>query len=118
MKLNVNHPTILKFLSEVTNNILSNIAVDAYFLLPTEKKMGVLYAVFKLMKNSMPFSAKPTDEEMRVFIGLLCKRNEELENYEFAAILMDISNNFNAIKEVTRTPKKIKREPKRSLKSE
>jgi hypothetical protein len=34
---------------------------------------------------------------------VLLKKNEESENYEFAAILRDISNNFDAVNELTKT---------------
>lgn len=119
MNLNVNHPNIVKFLGEVTNSILSSVTVESYFTLPSDKKMGVLYAVYKLMKTSIPMQYKPNDLEMRSFVTILWKRNEELENYEFAAVLNDILNNFEAINEVTKeTPKRIRKDVKKGLKNE
>ena len=97
MKVNVNHPSFISFLDNVSNNILSNISIDNYFSLSHEKKMGVLYMVFKLMKKSISVRATLTDLEMRSFVSVLWKKNEELENYEFAAILNDIANNFDAV---------------------
>ena len=68
--------------------------------------------VYKLMKNSVKVRAKLTDDELRSFVNVLWKKNEESENYEFAAVLNDISNNFDMVNEVTkpvkRTPRKIK----------
>jgi hypothetical protein len=112
MKVNVNHPTFISFLDNVTTNILSNITVDNYFSLSQEKKLGTQYMVYKLMKNSVKVRAKLTDDELKSFVNVLWKKNEESENYEFAAVLSDISNNFDMVNEVTkpvkRTPRKIK----------
>jgi hypothetical protein len=112
MKVNINHPTFVSFLDNVTTSILSNITVDNYFSLSQEKKLGTQYMVFKLMKNSVKVRAKLTDEELKSFVNVLWKKNEESENYEFAAVLNDIFNNFDMVNEVTkpvkRTPRKIK----------
>lgn len=112
MKVNVNHPTFISFLDNVTTNILSNITVDNYFSLSQEKKLGTQYMVYKLMKNSVKVRAKLTDDELKSFVNVLWKKNEESENYEFAAVLNDISNNFDMVNEVTkpvkRAPRKIK----------
>ena len=109
MKVNINHPSFISFLDNVSSNILSNVTVSNYFTLPQEKKMGVLYMVFKLMKKSLLVRAKLTDVEMRSFVTVLWKKNEESENYEFAAILNDISQNFDAVNEFTKTTKKTTR---------
>jgi len=106
MKVNVNHPSFISFLENVTETILSNVSVENYFTLPQEKKTSLLYMVFKLMKNSVKVSVSLTDEELISFIVVLWKKNEESENYEFAAILKDISNNFEAINEFTKPVKK------------
>jgi hypothetical protein len=112
MKVNVNHPTFILFLDNVTTNILSNVTVDNYFSLSQEKKLGTQYMVYKLMKNSVKVRAKLTDDELRSFVDVLWKKNEESENYEFAAVLNDISINFDVVNEVTkpvkRTTRKIK----------
>ena len=42
MKLNLNHPSFIAFLDNVTASILSNVNVDNYFRLPQDKKMNVL----------------------------------------------------------------------------
>ena len=106
MKVNVNHPSFISFLDNVSNTILSNISIDNYFSLTQEKKMGVLYMVFKLMKKSISVRATLSDLEMRSFVTVLWKKNEELENYEFAAILNDIANNFDAVNDSTKTIKR------------
>jgi hypothetical protein len=109
MKLNTTHPSFVAFLENVTDTISSSVNIENYFSLPQDKKMNVLYVVFKLMKNSLKVRAKLTDDEVRYFVNELMKNNERSENYEFAAILKDISNNFDSINEVTKPVKRQSR---------
>ena len=109
MNVNVNHPSFIQFLDNVTANILSNITVDNYFSLSQDKKLGAQYVVLKLMKNSVKVRAKLTDSELRSFVSVLWKKNEEVENYEFAAILNDIAQNFDSVNEVTKPTKRLTR---------
>ena len=114
MNINVNLPSFTTFLDQITNNILSNTSIENYFRLNDEKKLNVQYVVFKLFKNAVKFRASFTDYELKVVISMLWKKNEENENYEFASILYDIKNNFDAINEFTKpkrkSTKKIKTE--------
>jgi uncharacterized protein (UPF0335 family) len=70
--------------------------------------------VLKLMKNAVKMRAKLTDNELRSFVSVLWKKNEESENYEFASILNDIAQNFDSVNEVVkpvkRTIRKIKKD--------
>lgn len=97
MNVNINHPSFIAFLEGVTRNILTNVTIENYFTLPQPKKTGIQYVVLKLMKKSVSVRAKLTDNELLSFIGVLRKRNEESENYEFSAILKDISSNFETL---------------------
>jgi hypothetical protein len=106
MRVNVNHPSFITFLDHVSNNILSNVNIENYFSLPNEKKMGIQYLVLKLMKNSVKVRAKLTDNDLKSFIPVLLKKNEEYENYEFASVLKDILNNFEKINDLSKTTKK------------
>ena len=106
MNVNINHPSFIAFLENVTANVLSNVSVEAYFNLSNDKKIGVQYMVFKLMKNAVKIRGKLTDLELRSFVTVLWKKNEEAENYEFAAILHDLSQNFDQVNEMTSTPKR------------
>jgi hypothetical protein len=112
MKVNVNHPSFISFIENVTNNILSNISIQDYFSLNLDKKHRTQYTVLKLIKSSVKVRAKLTDTELLSFITILWKKNEESENYEFAAILNDISKNFEKVNEVTNTKKRITRKIK------
>ena len=109
MNVNINHPSFISFLDNVTSSILSNVTVENYFKLTPDKKLGVQYMVFKLMKNAVKMRAKLSDNELRSFVSVLWKKNEEMENYEFASILNDISQNFDTVNEVT---KPVKRGPR------
>ena len=116
MKVNINQQSFVAFLENVTETIVSSVNVENYFSLPQDKKMNVLYVVFKLMKNSLKVRTKFSDEDLKDFVDILMKNNVHSENYEFATILKDISNNFDSINEVTKPVKRqtrtIKTEPK------
>ena len=112
MRVNVNHPSFVQFLDNITTTILSSVTAENYFKLSQEKKMTVLYTVFKLMKKSLKIRAELTDLEMKTFVTVLWKKNEESENYEFAAILNDINNNFDAVNDFTKTIKRQSRTSK------
>jgi len=116
MKVNINHPSFVSFLDNVSNTIMSNVTVENYFTLNQEKKLSVQYMVFKLMVNSIKLRTKLTDLELKSFGDILWKKNEESENYEFAAILDDISKNFDGVVEITRSTKKVSRKIKTDTK--
>lgn len=106
MDINTDHPSFISFLDTVTKNILSNISLNNYFKLTTEKKLGVQYAVYKLMKTGVKSRGVLKDNDFKSFITVLWKKNEDLENFEFASVLNDIKNNFDTINEILK-PKKI-----------
>ena len=106
MNVNVNHPTYILFFDNVTNGILSNVTVNTYFSVVPEKRVKVQYIVLKLMKNLIKSRGKFNDDEIKSFILILMKKNEEHENFELAAILRDISNNFDTVNELSKPVKK------------
>jgi triphosphoribosyl-dephospho-CoA synthetase len=106
MKVNVNHPSFIQFLEQITNNILSNISILNYFSLSPEKKLALQYIVLKLLKNAVKVRAILTDDDLKSFIVILYKRNEDIENYELAAILNDMSKNFDGLIEKTKVKKR------------
>jgi hypothetical protein len=112
MGINVNHPSFISFLDNVTNTIQSNISLENYFQLSSEKKIGVQYAVLKLLKNAIKVRIKLSDELLKQFITIYCKKNSDIENFEFAGVLNDILKNFESFgklnKTSTRTTRKIK----------
>ena len=106
MKININHPSFISFLGNVSNNILSTIKIDNYFALTARQKMGISYTVLNLIKNSARIRAAISDSELKSFIVVLCKKNEENENFEFAAILNDIVTNYDTINKLSDSTKK------------
>lgn len=105
MRININHPSFLSFIDNINQSVMSHSPVDTYFSMSLDKKMSTLYLVFKVLKNSVSLRAKLSDDELKSFIDILCKKNEEYENYEFAAMLKDILNNFDVVNEFVK-PKK------------
>ena len=106
MKAEAIHPSFISFLENISNNILSAIKTDNYFSLSSEKKLSVSFTVLNLLKNSARVKANLSDTELKGLITVLCKKNEESENYEFAAILNDIIKNFDAIIKIESSTKK------------
>jgi hypothetical protein len=112
MNVNVNHPSVVKFLSDITNNIVSNISIDQYFTISEEKRSALSYAVFKIIKSNTEKRVNLGDAEFRAFLVALWKKNEENENYEVAAILNDIIKNYESINELSKPLKTIKKPTK------
>ena len=109
MKINVNHPSFMSFLTSTTNHILSAININEYFTLTNEKKLAVLFTVLSLIKNRTKVISKLSDAELNQVITLFRKKNEESENYEFAAILNDVLKNFDVINNLSTQEKNPKK---------
>lgn len=109
MRINTNHPTFLAFIETVNGNVLSNIGVEKYFGLSAEKKRNFQYITLKLIIKAVKVRATLTDEELLDFTKLMRKKNEDIENYEFASVLNDIVNNFDVVCELTKTGIRKKR---------
>lgn len=112
MKVNVNHPSFISFLENISENILSAIKIEEYFKLTPTKKLTISFTVLNLLKNSAKVKANLSDQELKSFIAVLCKKNEDAENYEFAAVLNDVVTNYEKVSKMT--PKK--KPPKKKLK--
>jgi len=114
MRYNINHPTFISFLEKISNNIITSVNVSDYFGLSSEQKLTVLYTVFSLVKNVAKLKTNLNEPELKAFITLLWKKNEEIENYELAEVLNDIIINFDKINEVS--SKIIKKAPVKRIK--
>ena len=95
MSINVNHPSFITFLDNVTKTILSEIDIKNYFNIPLEKRTKLQKATLMVLKKSLKTRALVTDTEIKAFVIILQKKNEESENYEVSAILKDITVNFD-----------------------
>ena len=93
MKININHPTFISFLEKISNNIITSVNV------------------FSLIRNVAKLKTNLNEVELKAFITILWKKNEESENYELAEVLNDIITNFDKINEVSTngTKKPVKR---------
>jgi len=113
MKINVNHPSFISFLESVSNSILSAIKINDYFSLSNEKKFTIRFTVLNYIKNNAKIKANLSSSELKAFIVVLCKKNEEIENYEFAAVLNDVIKNFDTLNELLDTTKKASKSNKK-----
>ena len=111
MSPNVNHPSVIKFLSDITANIVSSISIENYFEMSEESKLALNYAVFKIIKSNTEKRVNLGENEFKSLLVALWKKNEESENYEVAAILDGINKNYDSIKEICK-PIKTKKTPK------
>lgn len=112
MRVNVNHPSFVSFMDNVSSSVLFNVVLDNYFTLSQDKRLALQYQVFLLTKNAINLRAKLSNEELRSFIEVLWRKSEESENYEFASILCDIVNNFDSICEVTKPTRRVSKSTK------
>ena len=113
MKVNTSQPSFISFLESVSTNILTNIKIKDYFDLTPEKKLNVSFTVLNLIKSTARLRANLSDNDLKRFITVLCKKNEETENYEFAAVLNDVVDNFDRLTELSNSTKKPNRQVKK-----
>lgn len=105
MKINVKHPSFITFMEMVLKTISSSITLTNYFQLSPEKKLGIQYMTFKILKKSLKNESSLTDEDIKMFIKILNKKSAESELYELSEVLKDIENNFDSINDVTKPAK-------------
>ena len=106
MRVNINHPSFLSFIDNVNSTLIAHAQIEDYFNLSLDKKMNTLYTVFKLVKSTVSLRARLSDDDLKEFINVLWKKNEEFENYEIAAVLKDIYANFPLINDFVKPKRK------------
>ena len=111
MEINVNHPSFISFIDEITGTILKSISVENYFSLGNDSKIGAQHIAFKFINNAITTRIDVSDDELKSFIQILWKKNVENEMYEFAAVLKDIIDNFDKISKDTKAPITKNRKP-------
>lgn len=109
INVDINHPSFIKLLDKVNTKVLSAVKVDSYFSLTDGKRKGISYLTLKLVNSSLGTKMKLTENELLSFVTILWKRNEEIENYELAAIFKDIMENFKIIYPSVKPVKKVRK---------
>jgi hypothetical protein len=108
INVDINHPSFLKLLDKVNTRVLSTVKVEKYFTLTDGKRKGISYLTLKLVNNALTTKMKLTENELLSLVTILWKRNEEIENYELAAIFKDIMENFKLIYNSVKPVKKVR----------
>jgi hypothetical protein len=103
MVVNVNHPEFITFIEKLSSSIAVAVPISDYFKLSSDKKVTTTYTVFSMIKNMTKIKIKLTDTELKNFLIVLRRNNEENENYEFASILNDIVKNFDTMNNFSTT---------------
>ena len=99
MRISADHPSFISFLNEVTNKVIENVEIDKYFYITKEKQLNTQFVVFTLIEKNIKNKVTILSEQLKTFFVILVKKNENLENYEVAALLNDIINNFDDIQD-------------------
>lgn len=111
MKVNINHPSFLSYIDEITNNVLSIVSLNNYFVLNNDAKLGIQFIVFKYIDSSLKVRLTVENEDIKNFMIVLRKKTEENENYELSAVIKDIITNFDLIisKQKPKTSKSVRK---------
>lgn len=120
MKVNINHPSFLSYIDEITNNVHSIVSLNNYFLLNNDAKLGIQFIVFKYIDSSLKIRISVEEEDIKNFLVILRKKTDENENYELSAVLKDIISNFELITtkqkpKTTKTTRKVKKDEPTNL---
>lgn len=118
MKINTNNPALNSYMENLNKTVLSNINIEKYFTLSKDKKIGVQYLTLKLIKKYVGVKSNLTKNDLMDIIKILLKKNEDLENYEFASTLKDVINNFDLLNDLVEPSTKQKRNVKTEKKTD
>ena len=97
MRISADHPSFISYLDEITNSVIENVEIEKYFYITKEKKLSTQFIVFTLIEKKIKNKVTILSEQLKTFLIILVKKNENLERYEVAALLNDIINNFDDI---------------------
>lgn len=97
MRISLEHPSFISYLNEIVDNVIENVDIEKYFYINKEKQLNIQFIVFTLVEKNIRNKVTILSEQLTPFLLILVKKNEKKENYEVAAILNDIVNNFDEI---------------------
>jgi len=116
MKINTNNPALNSYIENLNKTILSNVNIEKYFTINKDKKVAIQYLTLKLVKKYVGIKSNLSKNDLLDIIKVLQKKNEDLENYEFASTLKDVINNFDLLSSLvdpsTKQKKVVKTEKK------
>jgi hypothetical protein len=98
MKFDDRNPSLILILDKIVNEILTSVVTTNYFALNDEQKFVIQEISFKIIKNTITYNTSLSDDDLKTFMKVLQKKNEQTENYEIAQILSDIFINYNKFK--------------------
>lgn len=109
INVDINHPSFIQLIDKINNTVVSNIDVTRYFTLTEDKRRGLSYLSLKLVNNTLGSKIKMTENELLSLVTILWKKNEEMENYELAAIFKNIMENFKVIYSSVKPVKRVRK---------
>jgi hypothetical protein len=108
MVFNEKNPSFIMVLDKIVNEIIKSISTFNYFTLNDEQKYIIQETSFKIIKNTINYNVSLSDDDIKTFIIILQKKNEQNENYDIAQILKDIFTNYSNFKTSNKKDVKIK----------
>ena len=118
MKINTNNPALNSYIENLNKTILSNVNIEKYFTIKKDKKVAIQYLTLRLVKKYIGIKSNLSKNDLLDIIKILQKKNEDLENYEFASTLKDIINNFDLLNNLSEPASKQKKVGKTEKKSD
>lgn len=109
MKITADHPSFISYLNDVTNQAIENIDINRYFSFTNEEKIKAQFIVFTLIEKKIKSNITILSEQLKTFLYILIKKNENIERYETSALLNDIIKNFDEIIERKETISKLRK---------
>jgi hypothetical protein len=108
MTFNEKNPSFIMILDKIVNEIITSLSTFDYFSLNDEQKFVIQETSFKIIKNTINYNVSLSDDDIKAFIKVLQRKNEQNENYEIAQILKDIFTNYSNFKKPNKKDSKIK----------
>ena len=109
MRFNVEHPSFLDFMRNMSTSINQVISTKDYYNLKEEKKPGLQLVILRILSETMNKRLKNfPKKELGDLVDLLRLKNAEHEDYELAGLLRDIHSNYEDLYEKMK-PKTRKR---------
>lgn len=97
MKLDFNNQNFKHYLDNINISITKIIKYENYFTLNDEKKISLQSVTSKIIKKIILSKISMANDEVKILLSELGKKNEELENFELAELYKNMITNFDII---------------------